>query len=109
MTKEVDNKNYGYVRVSSRDQNEERQIICLSEVGILRENIYVDKKSGKNFDRPQYRKLISQLRRNDILYIKSIDRLGRNYSEILEQWRMLTRDKGIEDYKRKSRKIGQKL
>lgn len=87
---------YGYVRVSSRDQNEDRQIIALQELAIPKKNIFIDKQSGKDFDRPQYTRLIKKLRKDDLLYIKSIDRLGRNYSEILEQWRILTKEKGID-------------
>jgi len=83
---------YGYVRVSTRDQNEERQLLALHEVGISEENIYIDKQSGKDFERPAYQKLIQHLKKEDALYIKSIDRLGRNYDEILEQWRMLTKE-----------------
>ena len=78
---------YGYVRVSSRDQNEERQMIALRGTGVKEENIYLDKQSGKNFDRPQYKKLLKKLKKNDLLCVKSIDRLGRNYEEILLQWR----------------------
>ena len=88
--------NYGYVRVSSRDQNEDRQLIALKEVGVLEKNIYMDKQSGKDFNRPQYRKLLRKMKKDDLLYIKSIDRLGRNYEEILQQWRMLTKEKGID-------------
>ena len=84
---------YGYIRVSCKDQNEDRQRIALGEVPVPEKNIYIDKRSGKDFDRPQYRKLLRRLRPNDLLYIKSIDRLGRNYREILEQWRLLTREK----------------
>ncbi len=87
---------YGYIRVSSKDQNEDRQLIALNEVSVVRKNIYSDKKSGKDFDRPQYKKLIRKLKKDDLLYIKSIDRLGRNYEEILQQWRMLTKEKGID-------------
>lgn len=87
---------YGYIRVSSKDQNEDRQLIALNEVGVERKNVYLDKKSGKDFDRPQYKKLLRKLKKDDLLYIKSIDRLGRNYSEILEQWRILTKEKGID-------------
>ena len=89
-------KIYGYVRVSSKEQNEERQMIAMAEAGVTPGNIYMDKLSGKDFKRPQYRRLIRQLKKDDVLYIKSIDRLGRNYSEILEQWRVLTKDKGID-------------
>lgn len=89
-------KIYGYARVSSRDQNEERQLIALSGAGIKRRNIYLDKRSGMDFERPQYQKLLRKLKPGDLLYIKSIDRLGRNYEEILQQWRLLTREKGID-------------
>lgn len=87
---------YGYIRVSCKDQNEDRQRIALGEVPVPEKNIYIDKRSGKDFDRPQYRKLLRRLRPNDLLYIKSIDRLGRNYREILEQWRLLTREKQVD-------------
>ncbi len=87
---------YGYIRVSSKDQNEDRQLIALNEVGVERKNIYLDKKSGKDFERPQYKKLLRKLKKDDLLYIKSIDRLGRNYEEILQQWRVLTKEKGID-------------
>ena len=85
-------KIYGYARVSSRDQNEHRQLIALKNFGI--DIIFVDKQSGKNFDRPQYKKILRKLKPNDVLVVKSIDRLGRNYAEILEQWRVITKDKG---------------
>ena len=75
---------YGYVRVSSRDQNEERQLRVLYETGVRQKNIFVDKQSGSDFERPQYQRLIKSIKPNDVLYIKSIDRLGRNYQEILE-------------------------
>ena len=87
---------YGYIRVSSRDQNEDRQLIAMQELKVPRNNIYMDKQSGKDFNRPKYKRLLRRLRQNDLLYIKSIDRLGRNYSEILEQWRVLTKEKGID-------------
>ena len=87
---------YGYIRVSSRDQNEDRQLIALKEVGVTEKNIYLDKQSGKDFNRPQYKKLLRKLKKDDLLYIKSIDRLGRNYEEILQQWRILTKEKGID-------------
>ena len=87
---------YGYIRVSSRDQNEDRQLIALKEVGVNEKNIYLDKQSGKDFNRPQYKKLLRKLKKDDLLYIKSIDRLGRNYEEILQQWRVLTKEKGID-------------
>ncbi|MGC8280740.1 recombinase family protein [Clostridioides difficile] len=87
---------YGYVRVSSIDQNEKRQIVELSKRNVLSKNIYIDKQSGKSFERPQYKKLVKKLKQGDLLYILSIDRLGRNYLEIQEQWRMLTKEKGID-------------
>lgn len=87
---------YGYLRVSSREQNENRQFIALKEVGIAEKNIYLDKQSGKDFNRPKYKMLLRKLKKDDLLYIKSIDRLGRNYEEILEQWRVLTKEKGID-------------
>ncbi len=87
---------YGYIRVSSRDQNEDRQLIALRSAGVLRTNIYLDKKSGRDFNRPQYKKLLRKLKKDDLLYIKSIDRLGRNYEEILRQWKVLTKDKGVD-------------
>ncbi len=87
---------YGYIRVSTREQNEDRQLLALKELAIPKKNLFVDKQSGKDFERPQYRKMVRKLKKDDLLYIKSIDRLGRNYSEILEQWRILTKDKGID-------------
>ena len=87
---------YAYVRVSTQQQNEDRQVIAMSEVGVPPENIYIDKQSGKDFDRPMYQKLLKRLRENDVLYVKSIDRLGRNYEEILEQWRLLTKDMRVD-------------
>ncbi|MBR4445926.1 MAG: recombinase family protein [Solobacterium sp.] len=84
---------YGYVRVSSKDQNEARQLIAQKDLNIPVSNIYTDKQSGKDFDRPQYRKLMRKLKKDDILYVKSIDRLGRNYEEIQEQWRYITKEK----------------
>lgn len=87
---------YGYIRVSSRDQNENRQMIALKEVGVSEKNIYLDKRSGKDFNRPQYKKLLRKIQKDDLLYIKSIDRLGRNYEEIQQQWRLLTKEKGID-------------
>lgn len=89
-------KKYGYVRVSSKDQNETRQIIAMKENGIMDNNIFVDKISGKNFDRPEYNRLINELKSGDVLFIKSIDRLGRNYTEIIEQWRHLTKEINID-------------
>lgn len=87
---------YSYIRVSSRDQNEDRQLIAMHELGISDKNIYMDKQSGKDFDRPQYKKLIRRLKPDDWIYVKSIDRLGRNYEEILEQWRILTKEKKVD-------------
>ncbi len=89
-------KTYGYIRVSTKEQNEDRQVIALEEAGIDKQNVFMDKQSGKDFLRPQYKKLLRKLRKDDLLYIKSIDRLGRNYSEILEQWRLLTKEKGVD-------------
>ena len=83
--------NYGYIRVSSYDQNEDRQLIAMRKMEIPLKNLYVDKQSGKDFKRPQYQKMLRRLKANDLLFIKSIDRLGRNYTEILEQWRYLTK------------------
>lgn len=87
---------YGYVRVTSIDQNEERQTVELSKRNVLPKNIYIDKQSGKSFERQQYKKLVRKLKQGDLLYILSIDRLGRNYLEIQEQWRILTKEKGID-------------
>ena len=87
---------YGYVRVSSLDQNEDRQMIELQKKQIPEKNIYMDKLSGKNFERPAYKRLFKKLKQGDLLYIMSIDRLGRNYVEIQEQWRILTKEKGID-------------
>lgn len=84
-------KIYGYVRVSSTDQNEERQINALTDVGVLEKNIFMDKQSGKSFDRPQYKKMVKTLKSGDLLYVQSIDRLGRNYEEIQNQWRIITK------------------
>ncbi len=87
---------YGYVRVSTHDQNEARQMIAMRELRIADKNLFVEKQSGKSFDRPQYKRLIKKLKPDDLLYIKSIDRLGRDYVEILEQWRILTKEKRID-------------
>ena len=87
---------YGYVRVSSVDQNEDRQMLDMLELKIPVKNIYIDKQSGKDFNRPKYKKLLKRLKPGDELYIKSIDRLGRNYNEILEQWRLLTKEMEID-------------
>lgn len=84
---------YGYVRVSTKEQNEERQLIAMLEFGVEEKCIYVDKQSGKDFERPQYRRLMRKLKNGDTLVIKSIDRLGRNYEEILEQWRIITKER----------------
>lgn len=87
---------YAYIRVSSKDQNEDRQLIAMQELAVPKNHIFMDKQSGKDFERPQYRKMVRKLKKDDLLYIKSIDRLGRNYAEILEQWRILTKEKGID-------------
>lgn len=89
-------KQYGYVRVSSADQNEDRQMLALKENLVPAENIYIDKLSGKDFERPQYKKLVRKIKPGDLLYVLSIDRLGRNYQEILEQWRVLTKEIGAD-------------
>lgn len=89
-------KIYGYVRVSSTDQNEERQMVALAEVGVLEKHIFMDKQSGKSFDRPQYKKLVKKLKSGDLLYVLSIDRLGRNYEEIQNQWRIITKEIGAD-------------
>lgn len=91
-----DKKIYGYVRVSSIDQNENRQITAMFESAVPPENIFIDKLSGKNFDRPQYKKMVKKLNAGDLLYILSIDRLGRNYEEIQRQWRFITKEKGAD-------------
>ena len=87
---------YGYIRVSTREQNEDRQLIALREMAVPEANLFIDKQSGKDFDRPQYQKLLRKLKKDDLLYIKSIDRLGRDYEEILKQWRILTKETGID-------------
>ena len=87
---------YGYVRVSSTDQNEERQLIVMNGKRISAGNIYIDKQSGKDFVRPQYKKMLKRLKAGDLLYILSIDRLGRNYEEIQNQWRILTKEIGVD-------------
>ena len=87
---------YGYVRVSTAEQNEDRQLIALREMGVSEKNIFMDKLSGKDFRRPAYRRLVKRMKKDDLLYVKSIDRLGRNYGEILEQWRRLTKEKGVD-------------
>lgn len=92
----MENKIYGYVRVSSQEQNEDRQLIAMAEAGVARGNIFIDKQSGKDFERPNYKKLIKRLRLGDTLIIKSIDRLGRNYEEIQNQWRIITKEKKVD-------------
>ena len=89
-------KLYGYMRVSSREQNEDRQRMALLEMGVPEKNIFMDKLSGKNFERPQYKKLIKKLDGNSVLFVKSIDRLGRNYKDLNEQWRIITKEKGAD-------------
>lgn len=93
---QMENQIYGYIRVSSRDQNEDRQVIAMREFGIAEKNLVIDKQSGKDFARPGYRRLLRKLKSNDTLVIKSIDRLGRNYDEVLEQWRLLTKEKQVD-------------
>lgn len=87
---------YGYIRVSAYDQNQDRQKIALRRAGIPEKHIYADKRSGKDFERPAYKRLLTRLKPNDVLYLVSIDRLGRNYEEILQQWRILTKEKGVD-------------
>lgn len=87
---------YGYVRVSSKDQNKERQIVALKDAGVPLKHIYSDKQSGQNFQRPQYKRMLCRLKADDVLYVKSIDRLGRNYLEILEQWQFLVHEKKVD-------------
>lgn len=89
-------KIYGYMRVSTREQNEDRQRIALLAAGISREMIFMDKQSGKDFERPQYKKLLKKLDSNSVLFVKSIDRLGRNYTDLNEQWRVITKEKGAD-------------
>ena len=89
-------KQYGYCRVSSIAQHEDRQLIAMAELGIPESNIYIDKQSGKDFNRPQYKKMLRKLGEGSVLYIKSIDRLGRNYTEIQEQWRIITKEKNAD-------------
>jgi DNA invertase Pin-like site-specific DNA recombinase len=87
---------YGYVRVSTREQNEDRQLIALKDYKVLESNIYVDKLSGRDFNRPQYQKLMKKIRPGDLIVVKSIDRLGRNYEEIQVQWRKITKEKQVD-------------
>ena len=89
-------RQYGYVRVSSREQNEARQLAAMCNAGLRPEYIFAEKQSGRDFDRPQYKKLLHRLRRGDTLFVQSIDRLGRNYREIIEQWQYLTSEKGVD-------------
>ena len=92
----IESKTYGYIRVSSKDQNEDRQLIALHGKGVKDACIYIDKKSGKDFDRPQYKRLVKKLKPGDLLMIQSIDRLGRNYEEVQNQWRILTKEKEVD-------------
>lgn len=94
--KNTERKILGYARVSSYEQNEDRQVIALKEMGVPEKHIYVDKQSGKNFDRPQYKRLLRRLDGNSVLFVKSIDRLGRNYADLNEQWRKITKEKGAD-------------
>ena len=87
---------YGYIRVSSTDQNEDRQRIAMEAKDVPKKNIYIDKQSGKDFERPQYKKLVRKLKAGDLLYVLSIDRLGRNYKDVQEQWRVLTKEKNVD-------------
>ena len=87
---------YGYCRVSSRDQNEDRQMVAMHEMQVPEQNIYIDKQSGKDFNRPMYKRLMRKVKPDDLIYIKSIDRLGRNYEEILEQWKLITKEKKVD-------------
>lgn len=87
---------FGYIRVSTKDQNEARQLAALAEYQIPRSRLFIDKQSGKDFARPAYQRLLKRLKRGDVLFVKSIDRLGRNYNEILEQWRILTKQIGAD-------------
>ena len=87
---------YGYIRVSTKEQNEDRQLIAMRELSVTEENIFMDRQSGKDFRRPQYQRMVKKLKPDDLIYVKSIDRLGRNYEEILEQWRILTREKRVD-------------
>lgn len=89
----MNQKAYGYCRVSSAEQHEDRQLIAMSNAGVVRDNVYVDKQSGKDFDRPQYKRLLRRLNEGTVLYVQSIDRLGRNYSEILDQWKLISKVK----------------
>ena len=90
------NNTYGYIRVSTKEQNEDRQLLALRDIGIPPDHIFLDKQSGKDFERPAYKRMVRRMKKDDLLYIKSIDRLGRNYEEIQEQWRILTKEKKID-------------
>lgn len=92
----MERNTYGYARVSSLDQNEDRQLIALRDRAVADDHIFVDKQSGKSFERPQYKRMVTKLKQGDLLYILSIDRLGRNYEEVQNQWRILTKEKGID-------------
>ena len=94
--KNTDKKILGYARVSSYEQNEDRQIIALKEMGVPEKQIYIDKQSGKDFERPQYKRLLRELDEDCVLFVKSIDRLGRNYADLNEQWRRITKEKGAD-------------
>lgn len=89
-------KSYAYVRVSTSYQNEDRQLLAMEKLGIEKKNIYIDRQSGSNFCRPMYEKLLKRLKEGDVLFVKSIDRLGRNYEELLEQWRYLSKEKKVD-------------
>ena len=91
----MEEKTYGYIRVSSKEQNEDRQRIAMQEFGVPDDCVFMDKQSGKDFDRPGYRRMLRKIKPSDILVIKSIDRLGRNYEEILEQWRVITKSLSV--------------
>lgn len=95
-TEHCGGRQYGYARVSSREQNEARQLAAMCNAGLRPEYIFAEKQSGRDFDRPQYKKLLCRLRRGDTLFVQSIDRLGRNYREIIEQWQYLTSEKGVD-------------
>ena len=90
------NKTYGYIRVSTREQNIDRQMNSIMEVGVDEKNIFIDRQSGKDFQRPAYEKMIRKMKKEDLLIVKSIDRLGRNYQDIMEQWRMITKEKQVD-------------
>lgn len=94
--KNTEKKIFGYARVSSQEQNEDRQVIALKELGVPEKQIYIDKQSGKNFERKQYKRLLRRLDENSVLFVKSIDRLGRNYADLNEQWRIITKEKGAD-------------